>query len=293
MVNVDSGSRDKVLERKPKVAVVIGGGGLKCLAAVALFELLGNAKIDINLVVGCSGGGIMAAAYGAGLNPVQMRDAITRSVSKKLFRNIDYRSLAGIARLPFGHFNKSSGILKADPMKRVYRQIFGDLRLEDLRPETILQTTDYQTGEGVILDKGLVADAVYASGALFPVLPPICIEGRWFVDGAYNSNLPVMEAVKRNMDIIIAMLFEEKFAADPQSFLECYFTIHKTMTRSLDRSQLSLSVDLHSYEIVVVKVLFDKYIQVWDVDEVPAILDTGRKAVDRKKEEILSAIREF
>ena len=214
-------------------------------------------------------------------------------LNRKLFRNIDYRSIAGIAKLPFGHFDKSSGILKAEPIKQVYRRIFKDLRLEELKPETILQVTDYQTGEGVVLNTGLVADAVYASCALFPILPPIDIEGRWFIDGAYSSNVPVMEAVKRRMDVIIAVVLQEKLAQNPDGFIECYYTIHKTMMRTLVRSQLSLSIDLHHHEIVIINVPFEKYIQVWDVNEVPAILDAGQKAVDQNKEEILSVIGNF
>ena len=226
-------NRDTTIERRPKVGVVLGGGGLKSLAAIALFEFLSDAQIDIDLLVGCSGGGIVAALRGAGYESAQMREFITQLLNKKLFRHVDYRSVAGIAKLPFGRFDKSSGILKAEPFQRIYRRVFGDLRLEELQPETILQATDYQTGEGVVLSTGLVADAVYASGAVFPILPPICIEGRWFVDGAYCSNVPVMEAVKRNMDVIIAVVLEEKFAPDPHGFLECYYTIHKTLTRSL------------------------------------------------------------
>jgi len=293
VVDANDSCRDKVFERKPKIGVVIGGGGLKCLAAVSLFEFLNDAGIDIDLMVGCSGGAIMAALYGAGYNSAQMRDAITQSVNKKLFSRIDFRSIAGMAGLPFGRFDKSSGILNSAPIRQMYRKIFGDRQLEDLRPETVLQTTDYQTGDSVILDKGLVADAVYASGVWFPILPPICIEGRWFIDGSYNSHVPVMEAVKRNMDIIIVMMFEENLDPDPQGFINCYYNVNNTMTRALDRSQMSMSIDLGCYEIVMINVLFDKVIPIWGVDEVPGVLEAGQKAVGRKKEEILSHIREF
>jgi len=286
-------SPDTILKRKPKVGVVLGGGGLKSLAAVALFEFLSEAKIDIDLLVGCSGGSIMAALQGAGYKPAQMRDFITQVSNKKLFRNIDYRSLASIARLPFGRFNKSCGILKADRIQQLYSRMFGDLRLEILQPKTILQATDFQTGEGHILTTGLVADAVYASGAMFPILPPICIEGRWYIDGGYSSNVPIMEAIKRNMDVIIALVLQEHLSHDPQGFIECFFTVQKTSTRALVRSQISLSVDLHHHEIVIINVPFEKYIQVWDVNEVPAILDAGQKAVDQKKQEILSVISSF
>jgi NTE family protein len=153
--------------------------------------------------------------------------------------------------------------------------------------------TDCQTGEGLILTTGLVADTVYASGAMFPILPPICIEGKWFIDGGYSSNVPIMEAVKYNMDVIIALVLQEQIAQDPQGFFECFFTVQKTSTRALVRSQISLSVDLHHHEIVIINVPFEKYIQVWDVNEVPAILNAGRRAVDQKKDEILSVIRSF
>jgi hypothetical protein len=65
------------------------------------------------------------------------------------------------------------------------------------------------------------------------------------------------------------------------------------MTRSLDRSQMSMSIDLGSFEIIMIDVVFDKVIPIWGVDEVPGVLAAGQKAVDRKKEEILQHIREF
>jgi len=293
MVDENSNSGDPGPKRKPKVAVVIGGGGLKCLAAVSLFEFLDEAGIEINLLVGCSGGAIMAALRGAGYNPVEIRDAITQSLNKKLFSSIDFRSIAGIAGLPFGRFDKSSGILNSKPIRQMYHRIFGDLKLEDLKPETILQATDYQTGDSVILQKGLVADAVYASGVWFPILSPICIDGRWYIDGSYNSHVPVMEAVKRDMDLVIVMMFEEKVDPDPHGFINCYYNVNNTMTRALDRSQMSLSIDLDPYEIVIIDVLFDKVIPIWGVEEVPGVLEAGQKAVGLKKEEIFSLFSEF
>ncbi len=53
-------SQEAAPERRPKVGVVIGSGGLKALSAIALFEFLNEAQIDIDLLVGCSGGGLMA-----------------------------------------------------------------------------------------------------------------------------------------------------------------------------------------------------------------------------------------
>jgi len=68
MINVNESSQSDLSKRKPRIGVVIGGGGLKCLAAVSLFEFLNEKDIDVDLLVGCSGGAIMAALYGAGYN---------------------------------------------------------------------------------------------------------------------------------------------------------------------------------------------------------------------------------
>jgi NTE family protein len=85
-----------------------------------------------------------------------------------------------------------AGILKTDYVRQAFRDVFKDLRLEDLRPTTLLQTTDTLTGQGVVLSRGPVADALCATTALFPLLPPVCIESQWLVDGAYSSSVPVM-----------------------------------------------------------------------------------------------------
>ena len=281
------------VERRPKVGVVLGGGGLKCFAAIALFELLDEIEIEIDLLVGCSGGGLAAAARGAGFSPAEMRTLIDEFADREVFSSVDYRTLLGLAHLPFGRFDKGAGILKADRLRQAYQQVFKDLKLEDLRPTTLLQTTDILTGQGVVLSQGPVTDAICATTALFPLLPPVCIEGRWLIDGAYSSLVPVMEAVNHHMDVIIVFSTSTQSAANPGGFFE-YFSnlINRTQIAHV-RQEMALAIDLHHHEIVIVNVPFDQVIQMWDVEKVPVIMETGQKTVEQKKGEILSAIESF
>jgi len=62
--------RDKA---RPKIGVVLGSGGIKALASIPLFDFLYDAGIDIDLLVGCSGGGVIAGLRGAGYDTEQMR----------------------------------------------------------------------------------------------------------------------------------------------------------------------------------------------------------------------------
>ncbi|HNY11718.1 MAG TPA: patatin-like phospholipase family protein, partial [Candidatus Wallbacteria bacterium] len=192
----------KTGKKRPKIAVVIGSGGIKPMATIPLFDFLDENNINIDWLFGCSGGAIVAAMRGAGYNGNQMRDIISKYLSKKLFSKIDYRTLLGIAKLPFGRFNKTCGILKPQNLIEVLKIIYKGMKFEELKTPTFIQATDVETGEGVTLNTGDVAEAVYASAAQFPFFPPYCVNGKWLVDGVYSSPLPVLEAVKKGADII-------------------------------------------------------------------------------------------
>ena len=47
---------------RSRIALVIGSGGVKCAAALGLQQALRDEGIEIDLVVGCSGGSLYAAA---------------------------------------------------------------------------------------------------------------------------------------------------------------------------------------------------------------------------------------
>src|SRR5438105_1899333 len=107
------------LARRPKVGVVLGSGGIKALGALALFEFLTEAEIEVDLMVGCSGGSIVCGLLGAGYSPTECRDLIATLLDRKLFAKTDYRTLLGMAGLGLGRFDKSSGMLKPEALRQL------------------------------------------------------------------------------------------------------------------------------------------------------------------------------
>lgn len=59
------------------------------------------------------------------------------------------------------------------------------------------------------------------------------------------------------------------------------------------KNQMATAINLHHYEIVQVNVRFNRPVEFWDIEAVPFVLEKGRKAVAAKKDEILTAIRNF
>jgi NTE family protein len=235
----------------------------------------------------------MAAMQATGYSPAQMLEMIPRLLKRDLFSKVDYRVLLGIPRLPFGRFDFSCGIIKPDGIKAIHRQLFGETRLEDLQTPTLLQVTDFHTGQGFVLDRGLLVDAVYASGSSYPALPPLQIDGRWLVDGGFSSPCPLIEAVKRNIDVIIVVSIETRMDTAPKSYVDMFNYGQSLCATQLIKNQMATAINLHHYEIIQVNVRFNHPVEFWDIEAVPFILETGRKSVEAKKEEIVSAINNF
>jgi len=281
------------LHRKPKVGLVVGSGGIKSLAVIPLIRYLKKAGIEPALIIACSGGAVAPAIWAAGLDVEHYYKNAGDLWTRSLFAKTDFRTLLSIAGLPFGRFGLENGMIKSEPIHDKYKSIWGDKKIEDLSPRMFFQTTDALNGHPVLLKKGLVREAVYASGSLFPMLPAIEIDGRFLIDGVYSSPLPIMEAIQEGMDVIIAMSFEELTEEPSKGFVPYFMRTSDYMQRWLRRNQTALSVDMHHHEIIFLNVIFDRYISIRSTRRIPQILEAGSKVVQEQKHEIEAAIESF
>ena len=280
-------------KKRPKIGVVVGSGGIKATASIALYEFLEEANIDIDLLIGCSGGSVFAAQWATGFTIQEMQNVTKALWTREAFSKVDYRSLFSIASLPFGRFGINDGLIKTKAIKLAYRKMYGDKRLEDCSPRMLVQTTDVLSGEPVLLSSGLIREVVYASASMYPLMPPISIDGRLLMDGVFSSPLPVLEAVQENMDVIIAMSFEERTTQESRGFVQSLMRNIDYSHRWLLRNQNTISIDVHHYEIIFINVVFDRIIGLRSVHRIPEILEAGHKAVSEKKDEILAAIENY
>lgn len=279
---------------RPTVGVVVGSGGIKALAACSLLEFLAAENIPVDLLVGCSGGATVCTLISSGRTPAAARQLLLEALfHSKLFTKVDLRAVAGVAGMRGTNFDHTSGFLKPQRLKNFFRESFGEMRLEDLHPKTVVQTTNVETGEGLILSRGLVRDAAYASSAFFPMLPPIQIEGRWLGDGVYSSPVPVAEAVRRHMDVIITVDFHERPTSTPRGFGNAFRHHIDNIVRTLVYTQMHQAIEAHHYEIIPICIEFDHSINLRDAHEAPCILEAGERAVAENKDAILAAVRNF
>ena len=184
-----------------KIALVLGGGGLKGFAHIGVFKALKELGIEPTVVAGTSIGALIAAAYSRGMDISEMTDRARALKRRDLFRLNRMGMLLERQHSP--------AIYLEDPLRAVVKSVATDKRFDQLKRTLLVNTVDITRGSQIVwglpgLRDVSVADAVYASCALPGFYPPGLVGGRLCVDGGVLDNLPVSIA-GRGMDAVIAV----------------------------------------------------------------------------------------
>lgn len=185
-----------------RFTLVLGGGGMKGLAHIGVLTALeehGLLPVD---VVGSSVGALVGAAWCAGLSAADLTTVALELKRSDLFR-IAHRDMA-LKRM------SSPALYRGEPIENFVSGLLGDITFRELKRPLLVNTIELATGRQVFWGSpGLadipVADAVLASCALPAYLPPREIGGRFFVDGAAVSNLPVRATLSQDRDLVVAV----------------------------------------------------------------------------------------
>ena len=184
-----------------KIALVLGGGGLKGFAHIGVFKALKELGIEPTVVAGTSIGALIGAAYARGMDISEMTDRARALKRRDLFRLNRMGMLLERQHSP--------AIYLEEPLRNVVKSVAGEKRFDQLKRTLLVNTVDIQRGSQIVwglpgLKDVNVADAVYSSCALPGFYPPGVVSGRLCVDGGVLDNLPVSIA-GRGMDAVIAV----------------------------------------------------------------------------------------
>jgi len=276
--------------RRPTLGLVLGSEGIRAFAALPAAQFLANQGLGPDLLVGSGGGALIAALIGAGFDLEKVKESFLAVCDKRLFTELDPVAALSLAQSLRGRYTPDSALVNTANLRALYARIFKGLQVEDLVPRTILCATDVKTGTPVTLTSGPVADAVYAAGCPYPLTPPLVVGDAWLADGSYSQPLPVLEAVKAGMDIIVGVYAQDEFALLPSSFGESYLNVIRSFKKALLRSQNYQSLDFAEQEIITLLAKPEKRPGAVCGDTLTVILDAGRKALERKQEDILQAV---
>ena len=269
---VPRADRSAQAQARPKIGLVLAGGGAKGAAHVGVLKVIEELRIPIDYVVGTSMGSIVGGLYAAGMTPQEIEKAIEEIDWTDLFvdaperadrsfrRKTDDALYLFKAKPGFG-----DGKIKL-PLAYIQGQKF-DLQLNRLTQRVAAVhdfdklpipfravAADLETGAEVVLKSGNLARSIRASMAVPGAFDPVEMDGKLLVDGGIANNIPVSVAREMGADVLIvselgtAMLTRQEItsgldvAAQMVNFL---FVINsRQQLKTLSSRDVRISVEL-------------------------------------------------
>jgi NTE family protein len=175
--------------RPPRIGLALGGGAARGFAHIGVIQVLEEAGIKPDLVVGTSAGSLVAALYAAGrAGPELARTALAMDES-------------AITDWAF----PGRGLIRGEALARYVREQTGGRTIEQLPMPLGIVATDLDSGEAVLFQRGDVGLAVRASSAVPAVFQPVKIGTREYVDGGLASPVPVRFARQMGAELVVAV----------------------------------------------------------------------------------------
>lgn len=174
-----------------RVALVLGGGGAKGMSHVGVLAEFEKAGIPIDMIVGCSAGGIVGALYADCPNAYYIKQIL------EPLRTWDILDI----HIYFGRY----GLVQGGALRRFLKRHLSCTCFEDLQIPFCVVATDLLAGEIVCLNSGPLVPAIHASAAVPFFFSPVYLYKRWLVDGGVADPVPVQTAKKTGAAVVVAV----------------------------------------------------------------------------------------
>ena len=204
---------------KPKVALVLSGGGAKGLAHIPLLQTLDSLGIVPDLIVGTSMGSVVGGFYAMGYSGDSIA-SITKHADWDLLLggktslndvSVEEKSEFGKYLVDFdiakNKLKLQSALLNDQHLRSFFRiytyPTYALTNFDQLPIPFRAVATDIVNGEEVLLKEGSLAVAMRASMSIPSVFKPVPYKDVLLVDGGILNNFPVDVAKDWGADVII------------------------------------------------------------------------------------------
>lgn len=188
-----------------KIGLALGGGGARGLAHIPMLEAFDELGLKPAMIAGCSMGALVGSAYAGGMSGKELREHALSLLSNRMAMA---RHVFGAKGARFGNILSIKGLMSMQLEGRKLADIalpdHLPQMLEDLAIPVKVIVTDYEQMEEVVLQSGLIHDAVGASIAVPGLISAPLINGRIHVDGGVKNPVPFNHATE-GMDLVVAI----------------------------------------------------------------------------------------
>lgn len=206
---------------KPKIGLVLSGGGAKGIAHIGVLKAMEKAGLRPDYIVGTSMGAVVGGLYSLGYSADELEEMVNQIDWSLLISNrVSFKYIAFEEKEYYNRYLLEFPIVKgkvAIPSGLIQGQVLSDVLHYFAWPGNSYSTfddfpipfrcvaTDIRTGQPIIFDKGSLQDALRSSIAIPTVFSAFDMDSTSVVDGGVVNNFPVDIVRGMGADIVIGV----------------------------------------------------------------------------------------
>ena len=261
------------IEKPICVALVLGGGGARGAAHLGVLEVLEEANIPIDLIVGSSIGGFVGSLYADQPNSFLLKEKLMRVKRKHLTY--------------YNPFVIRNGLWGSKSMSKFLNSNLQAKHFKDLQIPLKVVATNLLDGDEVVLSGGEITPSVCASCAVPFYFQPVSIYGRLLVDGGVVDPVPIKVARESNPKLVIAVDISGTASAKrPKNMIQA-------TKLSFQIANIQHSANSAMDADIVIKPHIDSSISLFNHKDYEALYQSGREATKKALPEIEKKLLEI
>ena len=294
---------------RPKVGLVLSGGGAKGAAHIGVLKYIEEIGIPIDYIAGTSMGSIVGGMYALGyssdeiLNIIRNVDwdrLISNNVDReKISYNRKKESVTQVITFPFStnsdrdelqnqSFKNSlpTGIVSGDNLINLFNSLsvgYSDpIDFNNLPIPFLCIATNMMNGEAEVMDKGIFSKSIRASMAIPILFDPVNIDDTIYADGGLVNNFPAEQCRKMGADFVIGVSMSTNLESDPKNLSSIFSQVKQLKKIITDK-------DYHNYpqlcDIFISPDLKGVGMLSFDAESVARVTQSGYEAASRQEEQ--------
>lgn len=178
------------MRNQKKLGLSLRGGAGRATGYIGVFKALREEDIQIDYIIGSSMGANIGVLYGMNLPEKEIIEIISRFQLKNMI------SLESLKELTLLGIHKAE--IEIEP-------ILKDIKLEDLKIPVYIQATNLNSRRVEIFEKGLLKPLIMATCAFPFYMPPIEIEGQYYIDGDITAGYGADFLRRKGADVVMGL----------------------------------------------------------------------------------------
>ena len=291
---------------RPKVGVVLSGGGAKGFAHIGALKVLEEVGIPIDYIAGTSMGAIVGGLYAIGYDTHSIDSLIKQQDWTHLLSDDVYREYLPAAMkdnpefifsLPYqlqvkerkGQVRLPMGVVMGQNLYCLFSDLTigyqDDIDFNDLPIPFACVAADSRTASEVVLREGSLPQAIRSSMAIPGMFAPIEKDSMLLIDGGMINNYPVDVVQEMGADIVIGVMMPD----DQKKIDKARGTISEVLNQLLDfTGQEKRSINIDNTDILITPNVYPYGMMDFESPGIDTIINRGEQAGRIKLDELMA-----